>query len=201
MALDSNRADTSSNANATKDDASDEDLASKQQLELYVERVQDPDQGLQNNSSTAIDIWSLGCIMVELLSKESLFNGKTEFEQLDKANKKNIKESRSIRRATLEGDVAWRIRDWWNLPLSHCRRQRWAGKSYKNSHLGNEWKKLFAGSSHAKGIVLEKIGIEAKQPNFAIDKCARVQLIKNWKKIAAFFPNDGFLNYIEANFL
>ncbi|KAG5020493.1 hypothetical protein JHK87_016348 [Glycine soja] len=34
MALDSNRADTSSNANATKDDASDEDLASKQQLEL-----------------------------------------------------------------------------------------------------------------------------------------------------------------------
>ncbi|KAG5047053.1 hypothetical protein JHK86_016459 [Glycine max] len=96
---------------------------------------------------------------------------------------------------------------------SHCRRQRWAGKSYKNSHLGNEWKKLFAGSSHAKGIVLEKIvysfkkltcfsicrGIEAKQPNFAIDKCARVQLIKNWKKIAAFFPNDGFLSYIEAN--
>ncbi|RZC09050.1 40S ribosomal protein S23 [Glycine soja] len=82
---------------------------------------------------------------------------------------------------------------------SHCKRQRWAGKSYKNSHLGNEWKKLFAGSSHAKGIVLEKIGIEAKQPNFAIDKCARVQLIKNWKKIAAFFPNDGFLNYIEAN--
>ncbi|KAL3016703.1 hypothetical protein AAZX31_06G230000 [Glycine max] len=31
----------------------------------------------------------------------------------EKANKKNIKESRSIRRATLEGDVAWRIRDWW----------------------------------------------------------------------------------------
>ncbi|KAF9616039.1 hypothetical protein IFM89_027978 [Coptis chinensis] len=28
------------------------------------------------------------------------------------------------------------------------------------SHLGNEWKKAFAGSSNAKGIVLEKIGIE-----------------------------------------
>ncbi|KAG6412079.1 hypothetical protein SASPL_124745 [Salvia splendens] len=53
-------------------------------------------------------------------------------------------------------------------------------------HLGNEWKKPFAGSSHAKGIVLEKIGIEAKQPNSAIRKCARVQLIKNGKKIAAF---------------
>ena len=40
---------------------------------------------------------------------------------------------------------------------SHRRRQRWADKSYKKSHLGNEWKKPFAGSSHAKGIVLEKM--------------------------------------------
>ncbi|CAI9760708.1 unnamed protein product [Fraxinus pennsylvanica] len=75
----------------------------------------------------------------------------------------------------------------------------WADKAYKKSHLGNEWKKPFAGSSHAKGIVLEKIGIEAKQPNSAIRKCARVQLIKNGKKIAAFVPNDGCLNYIEEN--
>ncbi|KAG6434039.1 hypothetical protein SASPL_105660 [Salvia splendens] len=82
---------------------------------------------------------------------------------------------------------------------SHRRTQRWADKSYKKSHLGNEWKKPFAGSSHAKGIVLEKIGIEAKQPNSAIRKCARVQLIKNGKKIAAFVPNDGCLNYIEEN--
>ncbi|GAB2226935.1 hypothetical protein Droror1_Dr00008734 [Drosera rotundifolia] len=82
---------------------------------------------------------------------------------------------------------------------THRRNQRWADKSYKKSHLGNEWKKPFAGSSHAKGIVLEKIGIEAKQPNSAIRKCARVQLIKNGKKIAAFVPNDGCLNYIEEN--
>ncbi|CAN6235453.1 unnamed protein product [Urochloa humidicola] len=34
--------------------------------------------------STAIDMWSVGCIMAELLAKEPLFNGKTEFEQLDK---------------------------------------------------------------------------------------------------------------------
>ncbi|XP_078441447.1 protein kinase superfamily protein isoform X2 [Wolffia australiana] len=34
--------------------------------------------------STAIDMWSLGCIMAELLAKEPLFNGKTEFDQLDK---------------------------------------------------------------------------------------------------------------------
>ncbi|KAF1887920.1 hypothetical protein Lal_00023928 [Lupinus albus] len=34
--------------------------------------------------STAIDMWSLGCIMAELLSKEPIFNGRTEFDQLDK---------------------------------------------------------------------------------------------------------------------
>jgi small subunit ribosomal protein S23e len=82
---------------------------------------------------------------------------------------------------------------------NHRRAQKWADKSYKKSHQGNEWKKPFAGSSHAKGIVLEKIGIEAKQPNSAIRKCARVQLIKNGKKIAAFVPRDGCLNYIEEN--
>merc|ERR1712243_282385 len=39
--------------------------------------------------------------------------------------------------------------------------------------------------------LLEKIGIEAKQPNSAIRKCVRVQLIKNGKKISAFVPRDG----------
>ncbi|CAD6250423.1 unnamed protein product [Miscanthus lutarioriparius] len=34
--------------------------------------------------STAIDMWSLGCIMAELLSKEPLFSGKSEIDQLDK---------------------------------------------------------------------------------------------------------------------
>jgi len=42
-------------------------------------------------------------------------------------------------------------------------------------------------------------GVEAKQPNSAIRKCIRVQLIKNGKKITAFVPNDGCLNYIEEN--
>ncbi|CAN0082177.1 unnamed protein product [Ectocarpus sp. 13 AM-2016] len=55
------------------------------------------------------------------------------------------------------------------------------------------------GSSMAKGIVLEKIGIEAKQPNSAIRKCVRVQLIKNGKKLAAFVPRDGCLNFTDEN--
>merc|ERR1712108_48546 len=49
------------------------------------------------------------------------------------------------------------------------------------------------------GIVLEKVGVEAKQPNSAIRKCVRVQLIKNGKKITAFVPNDGCLNFVEEN--
>merc|ERR1712202_59423 len=82
----------------------------------------------------------------------------------------------------------------------HRRIQKWADKRYKKKHLGTALKcNPFGGSSHAKGIVVEKLGIEAKQPNSAIRKCARVQLIKNGKKITAFVPNDGCLNYIDEN--
>ena len=79
------------------------------------------------------------------------------------------------------------------------REQRWADKDFNKANLGSEWKKPFAGCSHAKGIVLEKLGIEAKQPNSAIRKCVRVQLIKNGKKIAAFVPRDGCLNFVDEN--
>lgn len=51
------------------------------------------------------------------------------------------------------------------------------------------WLTVYQGSSHAKGIVLEKVGVEAKQPNSAIRKCVRVQLIKNGKKVTAFGTN------------
>lgn len=70
---------------------------------------------------------------------------------------------------------------------THRRDQRWADLGYKKRALGTAFKSSpFGGSSHAKGIVLEKIGIEAKQPNSAIRKCVRVQLIKNGKKVTAF---------------
>ncbi|KAF5288680.1 hypothetical protein FQA39_LY15322 [Lamprigera yunnana] len=84
--------------------------------------------------------------------------------------------------------------------VNHRRDQRWADKDYKKAHLGTRWKaNPFGGASHAKGIVLEKVGVEAKQPNSAIRKCVRVQLIKNGKKITAFVPRDGCLNHIEEN--
>jgi small subunit ribosomal protein S12 len=47
------------------------------------------------------------------------------------------------------------------------------------------------GSSQAKAIILEKVQVEAKQPNSAMRKCVRVQLIKNGKQITAFCPGDG----------
>ncbi|XP_032755685.1 40S ribosomal protein S23-like [Rattus rattus] len=83
---------------------------------------------------------------------------------------------------------------------SHRQDQKWHDKQYKKAHLGTALKaNPFGGASHAKGIVLEKVGVEAKQPNSAIRKCVRVQLIKNGKKITAFVPNDGCLNFIEEN--
>ena len=57
------------------------------------------------------------------------------------------------------------------------RDQRWADLGYKKANLGTALKaNPFGGASHAKGIVLEKIGVEAKQPNSAIRKCVRVQV-------------------------
>merc|ERR1711907_685811 len=83
---------------------------------------------------------------------------------------------------------------------NHRRTQRWAQKAYKRAHSLSALKaNPLGGSTMAKGIVVEKIGIEAKQPISAIRKCVRVQLIKNGKKIAAFVPRDGCLNYIDEN--
>merc|ERR1712029_1025102 len=83
---------------------------------------------------------------------------------------------------------------------THRRKQRWRDQKYGKAHSITAMKaNPMGGSTMAKGIVLEKIGIEAKQPNSAIRKCVRVQLIKNGKKIAAFVPRDGCLNYVDEN--
>ena len=50
-----------------------------------------------------------------------------------------------------------------------------------------------------KGLLLKKIGIEAKQPNSAIRKCVKLQLIKNGRQITAFAPGDGAINYIDEH--
>ncbi len=62
-----------------------------------------------------------------------------------------------------------------------------------------EKKDLLEGAPMGRGIVLQKVGIESKQPNSAIRKCVRVQLIKNGKLATAFLPGDGALNYIDEH--
>lgn len=56
-----------------------------------------------------------------------------------------------------------------------------------------------AGASQAKAIVLEKIQVEAKQPNSAMRKCCRVQLVKNGKQVTAFMPGDGAQKLINEH--
>ena len=53
------------------------------------------------------------------------------------------------------------------------------------------------GASQARGIVLEKVQLEAKQPNSGMRKCVRVQLIKNGKQVTAFCPRDGASKMID----
>lgn len=55
------------------------------------------------------------------------------------------------------------------------------------------------GASQASGIVLEKIQLEAKQPNSAMRKCVRVQLIKNGKQVTAFLPGDGATKMVDEH--
>ena len=80
------------------------------------------------------------------------------------------------------------------------KRLRWSISTYKRRKLGLDKKaNPFGGAPQARGIVLEKVGIEAKQPNSAVRKCVRVQLIKNGKTITAFLPRDGAMNFIDEH--
>lgn len=77
---------------------------------------------------------------------------------------------------------------------------RWKNRAYKVRTLG-----LFAksdplgGKNQAKGIVTGKVQKEAKQPNSAMRKCARVQLIKNSKTVTAFIPGNLAQKFIDEH--
>ncbi len=80
------------------------------------------------------------------------------------------------------------------------KRQKWSIGTYKRKELGLDKKdNPLGGAPQARGIVLEKVGIEAKQPNSAVRKCVRVQLIKNGKTVTAFLPKDGALNFVDEH--
>ncbi|MCP8317172.1 MAG: 30S ribosomal protein S12, partial [archaeon] len=77
---------------------------------------------------------------------------------------------------------------------------RWSDKYYKRrlTMLDKKADPL-EGAPQARAIVLEKVGVESKQPNSAIRKCVRVQLVKNGKQITSFLPGDGALNYVDEH--
>ncbi|MFH1408375.1 MAG: 30S ribosomal protein S12 [Nanoarchaeota archaeon] len=79
-------------------------------------------------------------------------------------------------------------------------KSRWMSKYYAQKTLGLKQKSdPLAGSPQAKGIVLEKIQLEAKQPNSAMRKCVRVQLVKNGKQVTAFCPGEGATKLIDEH--
>lgn len=77
---------------------------------------------------------------------------------------------------------------------------RWSQREYRIRmlHLKEKVDPL-EGAPMAKGIVLQKVGIESRQPNSAVRKAVRVQLIKNGKVVTAFLPGDGALNVVDEH--
>jgi small subunit ribosomal protein S12 len=77
---------------------------------------------------------------------------------------------------------------------------RWKHFAYKRRLLRlKEKTDPLEGASQAKGIVLEKVQLEAKQPNSAMRKCARVQLLKNNKTVTAFIPGNLAQKFIDEH--
>ncbi len=79
-------------------------------------------------------------------------------------------------------------------------KHQWLSKWHKRSVLGlKEKSDPLGGAAQAKGIILAKVQLEAKQPNSAMRKCVRVQLIKNGKQVTAFAPGDGAIKLMDEH--
>lgn len=80
------------------------------------------------------------------------------------------------------------------------KKYRWSSFKYKQKELGLRKKAdALGGASQGKGIVLEKIEKEAKQPNSAMRKCVKVQLIKNSRTVTAFVPGNLASRFIDEH--
>jgi len=80
--------------------------------------------------------------------------------------------------------------------MSKGSRGEFAGRKLSSRRQRFRWK---SAGYQGKGIVLEKVGVEAKQPNSAIRKCVRVQIIKNSRQVTAFAPGDGAIGFIDEH--
>lgn len=80
-------------------------------------------------------------------------------------------------------------------------RKKWRKKEakYKKKFGIKKESDLLEGAPQAKGIVIEKRGVTARQPNSGIRKCVRVQLIKNGKQLTALAPRDKAIQFIDEH--
>jgi|TARA_Y100000310_G_scaffold186269_1_gene186387 small subunit ribosomal protein S12 len=84
--------------------------------------------------------------------------------------------------------------------LQRRRKYRWKEIKYKRKTLHlKEKSDPLGGVPQAKAIVLEKVQREAKQPNSAMRKCVKIQLVKNGKQITAFVPGDQAIKLINEH--
>ena len=77
---------------------------------------------------------------------------------------------------------------------------RWHQKAYKKKTLNLKVKAdPLEGTAQAKGIVVGKFQKEARQPNSAMRKCCKVQLIKNGISVGAFIPGNLAQKFIDEH--
>ena len=55
------------------------------------------------------------------------------------------------------------------------------------------------GAPQARGIVIEKVVLEQKQPHSGLIKAVKVQLIKNGKVVTAHAPRDKAITFIDEH--
>ncbi len=84
--------------------------------------------------------------------------------------------------------------------IKNRKKFRWKDRQYKVRTL-NLFKKSdpLGGKNQARGIVISKVQKEAKQPNSAMRKCCRVQLIKNAKTVIAFIPGNLAQKFVDEH--
>ncbi len=84
--------------------------------------------------------------------------------------------------------------------MQRQRKFRWSQRAYKQRMLGlKEKADPLEGASQAKGIVITKFQKEARQPNSAMRKCCKVQLIKSGINVGAFIPRNLAQKFIDEH--
>ncbi len=76
---------------------------------------------------------------------------------------------------------------------------RWKKTQFKRRVL-ELWKKdPMEGAPQCRGIVLEKRAVEQKKPASGLNKCVRVQLLKNNIQVTAHVPGEGAIDHVNEH--